>query len=130
VTESETPTRGLVERPFLVFVGAAAGGAAGYGLYWLALQSGFYAIVLPGAMLGIGASLARNRSVLIAVLCGVLALGLGLFTEWNFHPFVRDERIDYFITHIHQLPPITLGLIGLGGFVGFWMPFRRISTGG
>jgi hypothetical protein len=119
-----------VERPFLVFVGAAAGGAAGYGLYRLALQSGFYAIVLPGAMLGIGASLARNRSVLIAVLCGVLALGLGLFTEWNFHPFVRDERIDYFITHIHQLPPITLGLIGLGGFVGFWMPFRRISTGG
>ena len=119
-----------MERALLVLIGAAAGGTAGYTLFWYAHQWGFYAIVLPGAMLGIGAGLARNRSVFMALLCGLLAIGLGLFTEWWNFPFVRDGRIEYFVTHIHELKPITLGLIGLGGLIGFWMPFRRISTGG
>jgi hypothetical protein len=113
-----------------VLLGAALGGAAGYALFVIALRFGFYAIVLPGALLGIGAGLARNRSVLMALLCGLLALGLGLFTEWKYSPFVKDDRIEYFVTHIHKLNPIDLGLIGLGGFIGFWVPFRRVSTGG
>jgi hypothetical protein len=131
VTQYESPPpQAPREKPLLVLIGAAAGGAAGYGLFWLARQYGFYAIVLPGAMVGIGAGLARNRSVAMALLCGVLAIGLGLFTEWKSRPFIKDGRIEYFITHIHELTPITLGLIGVGGFIGFWMPFRRISTGG
>jgi hypothetical protein len=130
VTQYDSPTNPPTENSVVVLIGAAAGGAAGYALFVFARQSGFYAIVLPGAMLGIGAGLARNRSVAMALICGLLALGLGLFTEWRFRPFIRDGRIEYFITHIHELTPITLGLIGLGGFIGFWMPFRRISTGG
>jgi multisubunit Na+/H+ antiporter MnhB subunit len=130
MTEYDSPTRGPTESPVLVLIGAAAGGAAGYALFWYARQWGFYAIVLPGALLGIGAGLARNRSVAMALICGLLALALGLFTEWRHSPFIRDGRIEYFFTHIHELKPITLGLIGLGGFIGFWMPFRRISTGG
>jgi hypothetical protein len=128
--EQDSWSRAPVESPLLVLIGAAVGGAAGFALFWFADQGGFYAIVLPGAMLGIGAGLARNRSVVMALVCGLLAIGVGLFTEWWFHPFVRDNRIEYFLTHVHELKPITLGLIGLGGFVGFWMPFRRVSTGG
>jgi len=119
-----------MQSALLVLIGAAAGGAAGFALFSYALQAGFYAIVLPGALLGIGAGLARNRSALMAVVCGVLAIALGLFTEWWFHPFVRDGGIGFFVAHIHDLPPITLILIGLGGVLGFWMPFRRLSTGG
>lgn len=129
MTEDESPKRFALDSALLVLIGAAAGGVAGYLLFWPIARSGFYAIVLPGAMVGIGAGLARNRSVLMALLCGLLAIGLGLYTEWRYAPFVRDERIEYFVTHIHELKPITLGLIGLGGFIGFWMPFRRISTG-
>lgn len=130
MAENDSWSRAPVESPVLVLIGAAAGGAAGFALFSFARQWGFYAIVLPGAMLGIGAGLARNRSVVMALVCGLLAIGVGLFTEWNYRPFVRDGRFEYFITHIHELTPITLGLIGLGGFIGFWMPFRRISTGG
>jgi len=130
VTQNDSPTQPPTESPLLVLIGAAVGGLAGYVLFWYAAKWGFYAIVLPGAMLGIGAGLARNRSVFMALLCGLLAIGLGLFTEWWNFPFVRDGRIEYFVTHIHELKPITLGLIGLGGLIGFWMPFRRISTGG
>src|SRR5204863_7994891 len=129
-TENDSPRSAPPESPLLVLIGAAAGGIAGYTLFWYAEKWGFYAIVLPRALLGIGAGLARNRSVPVALVCGLLAFGLGLFTEWRHHPFVRDGRIEYFITHIHELTPITLGLIGLGGFIGFWMPFRRVSTGG
>src|SRR5687767_140920 len=81
MTEYDSPTRAPAESPVLVLIGAAAGGAAGYALFWYARQWGFYAIVLPGALLGIGAGLARNRSVAMALICGLLALGLGLFTE-------------------------------------------------
>ncbi len=61
-----------------LLAGALAGGLIGYFAFlWIARQ-GFYALVLPGALVGIGASLAPNRSLAMCVVCGVLALALGL----------------------------------------------------
>jgi len=108
-----------------VLLGAIAGGVLGYfGFQWIAGQ-GLYALVLPGGLLGLGASFPRNRSTLICVVCGVLALALGLVAEWRFAPFIKDGSLGYFLTHAHQLRPITLIMIVAGAVIGFWAPYSR-----
>jgi hypothetical protein len=87
---------------------------------WLAAQ-GFYALALPGVLLGLGAGvLAKQRTMALAVACGLLALALGVFAQWKHFPFVKDDSLAYFLTHLTDLRPLTLILIGLGGFGGFW----------
>lgn len=107
-------------------VGMIAGGVLGvYGFFWI-VQQGFYAIILPGTLAGIGVRvLSPQRILWLSILCAVFALGLGLYTEWMFAPFTRDNGLIYFITHIHQLRPVTLILIPLGAAFGFWIADRR-----
>ncbi len=117
-----------MKQTLLVLGGALAGGILGYFAFdWIARQ-GFYALMLPGALLGLGASLAKNRSVLLAAVCGVGAVALGLFTEWRFAPFIKDDSFGYFLLHAWELKPLTLVMIGLGGGIGFWMPYQRIEN--
>jgi hypothetical protein len=59
-----------------------------------------------------------------------LALGFGLFSEWRFSLFVRDESLGYFLSHVHQLRPITLIMLAVGAFIGFWLPFRSDEDAG
>jgi hypothetical protein len=109
----------------LLFIGAVVGGVAGYFLFfWLAHQ-GFYAIILPGCLLGFGAGLVKTRSLSSCIVCGLLALALGVFTEWRFAPFSLDHSFGFFLSHLHELRPITWILIGLGTFFGFYSPFRN-----
>ena len=61
---------------------------------------------------------------------GVLALALGVFTEWRFAPFAADDTLAYFLLHVHQLKPITLIMIVAGALIGFWIPFRRSQETG
>ena len=114
----------------LGLAGATAGGLLGLGYLafgWLAGQ-GFYALALPGVLLGLGAGMmARRRSMALAVVCGILALPLGAFAEWKHFPFATDDSLNYFVTHLLDLRPFTLIMIGLGGFGGFW--FARPTAG-
>jgi hypothetical protein len=64
------------------------------------------------------------------VVCGFLSLALGCFTEWRFAPFVADASFGYFISHMHELRPITLLMIAAGALIGFWVPFRRSQEAG
>jgi len=109
----------------LVLLGAVLGGLLGYvGFFWV-VQQGFYGLILPGGLLGIGAGMFKSRSRYVSVVCGLLAFALGFFTEWRFAPFVADDSLGYFVAHMHQLKPITLIMIGAGALIGFWVPFRR-----
>jgi hypothetical protein len=81
-----------------------------------------YAMVAPGALLGMGAGLlVRDKSISRALICTVAALALGLFAEWRFRPFVADPRLGYFLAHIHQLQPITMLMIAAGAGLGGWL---------
>ena len=114
-----------MKQNLLVLSGAVIGGAIGYfGFQWIARQ-GFYGLILPGALLGVGASLSWNRSVPLCAVCGVLALALGFFAEWRFAPFLADGSLGYFVSHLHQLRPITLIMIAVGGLIGFWAPYQH-----
>jgi hypothetical protein len=101
-------------------LGAAAGGCVGYfAFFWIARQ-GFYALVLPPALLGLSAGYcAGQRSTLLATICGVAGLALGLFIEWRHAPFIADGSISYFLTHLQALRPFTLVMLALGAFLSY-----------
>jgi hypothetical protein len=108
-------------RLLLSLIGAAVGGFLGVLAFRWSLNQGFYGIVLPGAMVGIGCGLlSRDSSLVRGLLCGVAGVTLGLYVEWIDLPFNEDDSLGYFVAHIHDLKPITLVMIGLGGLVAFW----------
>ena len=107
-------------------LGAAVGGVVGYfGFSW-ALQQGFYALMLPGGLIGLGGGLlVKDRSVARAVICGVFGAGLGLFSQWLHFPFSADPGLGYFLTHIHQLRPITLLMLAAGTAFAAWLSLGK-----
>ncbi|HEX5102637.1 MAG TPA: hypothetical protein VFV87_02425 [Pirellulaceae bacterium] len=84
--------------------GAIAGGAAGYFVFrWLA-TNGFYGLMIPGLLVGLGAGLAaRGRSHVLGVICAIAALMLMIVAEWLRAPMAQDPSLLYFITHLHQM---------------------------
>ncbi len=105
--------------------GAAIGGTLGFFAYSWLLTQGYYGMILPGGLLGMGAAFGRPRSVGLAIACGLAALSLGLFAEWHSFPFQRGESFTDFISHIFDKDKTTILMISIGGLLGFWMPFRR-----
>jgi hypothetical protein len=110
----------------LTVLGAVVGGVIGhFAFLWIARQ-GFYALVLPGALAGLGGGFfVKQKSIPLAVVCGGIALATGIFSEWRFRPFIADSRLGYFMTHLHQLHTVTLIMIALGGLIGFWFALGR-----
>jgi subtilisin family serine protease len=55
----------------------------------------------------------------------VAGLALGLFTEWRFAPFIADNSLLYFVTHVHALKPITILMLALGAFLSYRLALGR-----
>jgi len=110
----------------LGLLGATVGGVVGYfGFVW-GLHQGLYALMLPGGLIGIGGGLlVKDRSVLRAMLCGIFAACLGLFTEWHHAHFIADPSLGYFLTHIHQLRGLTLLMLAAGTGFAAWLSLGR-----
>ena len=109
----------------LVLAGGIVGGIAGFFAFRWMLTQGFYGLVVPGGMVGLGAGMFRSHSRTVPIVCGVLALGAGLFSEWWTAPFIVDDSLGYFLTHLHRLRSITLIDVAIGTLLGFYVPFRR-----
>src|SRR5437899_6204909 len=110
----------------LGLLGAMAGGVVGYLVFLWAAHQGFYALMLPGALIGAGGRLlVKHKSVARAGICGAASLALGLFAEWRFAPFTADQSLSYFLSHIHQLRPLTLLMIAIGAVFGFWLSLGK-----
>ena len=108
--------------------GAIAGGVIGYyATVWI-LSQGFYALALPGALLGLGCGrFSGMRSQSLGIACGVAGLVLGLVTDWTTN--IADVSFGYYLTHLSNLKPFTMIMIVLGGYFG-WSFGRRGYGGG
>jgi hypothetical protein len=103
--------------------GAIVGGIVGYLIFRVLLSFGFYGLVVPGAMLGLGAGLAaRGSSQVLGVLCAIAAFVLTVYAEWGHASFQNDPSLLYFITHLHQLDggPVKYIMLGLGTACAYW----------
>jgi hypothetical protein len=106
--------------------GAIVGGAVGIFVFQLLARQGLYGIMIPGAILGLGAGLvARGRSIPLGVACALAALALAIFAEWTMFPFAKDKSLGFFIAHVHELPAMKLVMIGIGALFAFWFGVGR-----
>ena len=103
-------------------VGAVIGGAIGYLVFRLLAKSGLYGIIIPGALVGLGAGLAaRGQSITLGIISAVAALVLSVIAEWSMFPFIRDGSLLYFIAHVHTLPAIKLIMMAIGVGLAYWL---------
>lgn len=121
-----------IVREFLGVVGAAVGGLLGVLAFRWMWSYGYYALVLPGALLGLGAGIGAGRTSWVrGVVCAVAALALGLGVEAYYRPFELDDSLGYFLRHLHQLQPPTLIMLAAGTLLGGWLgrdPVTSIGT--
>jgi hypothetical protein len=131
------PDRARIVSNALGLVGGMVGGYVGYSLFFWITRQGYYAMILPGALLGLGCGLlSRHVSVPRGVVCGVAGVVLGFFTEWKFQGKAGSSFTD-FVAHAHTLGPVTLFMIAVGGLVAFWLgkdggyggPARSLEAG-
>ena len=66
-----------------------------FAFLWIARQ-GFYAIILPGALIGFAGGWAIQRQTLASgavfgIVCAVIAVIAGLVSEWRLRPFIADN---------------------------------------
>jgi hypothetical protein len=116
-------------------IGGIVGGIAGYYLFFWILKQGFYAMVLPSASVGLGCGLlARHRSIPRGIVCALAGLVLGLYTEWEYAPFLADKSFGYLAGHFYNLRPLTQIMIGLGAALSYYLGkdggFRAPPGGG
>jgi hypothetical protein len=113
----------------LGLLGAAVGGVLGYVVFFLLVKQGLYAMILPGTLMGMGcAALSGRRSRLLGAACAVAAVVLGIYSEWQFAPFVADKSFMFFLRNLHRMIPLHLLMIVVGAVVAYWIGVGR--TGG
>jgi len=106
----------------LPIIGGIIGATVGYFLFFWITRQGFYAMIAPGALLGLGCGLlARTRSMVRGVICGIVAFLFGVFTEWKWAPFIADDSLTYMATHLQDLPPIKPVMMTVGALIAFWL---------
>ena len=110
----------------LSILGTLAGAALGVLAFWGLYVSGFYAIMLPGLFAGLGGGFPLKRRVIgIGVFAAVVSLVTMLLTEWWFRPFVKDESLLFFLTHLNHLKTLALLMMALGVVIACWFGSGR-----
>jgi len=110
----------------LGLVGGIVGAVLGHFLVFVIARQGFYAIALPGALLGLGCgTLSGRKSVALGIICGVLGLAVCIYTQWRLAPFIRDESFSFYLTHLLDVNRVAQILILVGAALAFWFGMGR-----
>ena len=117
----------------LAFLGALAGGLLGYYTFQWLYNHGFYGMMIPGALIGLGSGLLTQApSQARGFGCAAAALGQGVLMEWKFFPFIASSRFRYFVRHLLEVNSVHLAMIAAGAFFAYWLAkdagFRGRST--
>lgn len=127
----DTPARDDEQMPAMLswalgLLGGLAGGSVGVVIFGWMLRQGFYGLVLPGLLMGlVGGWAAKRATWPLRVVFAILGLVFGIVAEWMYRPFELDNRLPYFLSHLHDLTPLTLIMIALGAVFAFWFSRPR-----
>jgi len=84
--------------------GALVGAAVGFAVFTFLLRYGVYAMAVPGALIGVICGWCLNRrSLVLGVLCGLMAATNMILAEWWNFPFKNDESLTFFLQNLAQL---------------------------
>lgn len=104
-------------------IGATIAACGGYWIVWRVSQQNLYMPVLPGAFAGLACGfLSVSSSKVRGILCAGIALGAGLYTQWKvlLRRVETDGSFLDFLAHIHTETPVTLAMLAIGTFLGYW----------
>lgn len=109
--------------------GAVLGALAGFAVFTALAKFGLYALVIPGALVGIvGSYFSQRRSLILGIICIAVAAILTIFTEWWNFPFAKDTSLIFFLEHLGNLNlHFWLSLL-LGCGVAFWFGLGNDRT--
>ena len=115
--------------------GALAGAVIGIVVFTLLVRYvGVYAMAIPGALVGlICGYVSRLRSLVLGIICAVIAAATMILGEWWNFPFKKDESLGFFLQNIGQLSSLFWISLFLGGGLAFWFGQgneRTTSRGG
>ena len=103
--------------------GAVLGATAGYFLFGWLIDQGLYGLALPGALTGIGASLlSRRRSIVVAIIAGIVAFGVSALCEAT---FLQDGTLETFLDSIDKQPTMTYVMLVVGVCCAVWLGIGR-----
>ena len=122
MTNDDQPSNDPVHPNYLAGgIGAVVGAVVGYYAFGWLLAQGMYAMVLPGALIGLGCGmLLGGASPWMGIACAVAALVVEIVCQWHFLPFAQDESFGFLLRNIHRLPPMQLVMIVVGVLVAYW----------
>lgn len=102
--------------------GALAGGVLGVVIFTLLVRYvGDYAMAIPGALVGLGGGYAaRRRSLVLGILCALLAAAAMIIAEWWNFPWQKDKSLGFFLRNLGQLSTLFWISLLLGGGLAFW----------
>jgi len=110
----------------LAVAGTLAGAALGALAFWGLLKYGFYAIMLPGLLAGLGGGYPLKRRVIaLGIFAAVVSLVTMVLAEWWNRPFVKDESLTFFLKHLDQLNRGAILMMVLGVAAAFWFGMGR-----
>ena len=102
----------------LGILGGIAGGIAGGFICKFLAGQGFYAGVIPGAMVGLGfAFAARKGHLLFGFASGILGLVAALVTEWQV--FHSDQSFFESVAQLQKEGIVTWVMLGVGTLLAF-----------
>ncbi|GAB5444409.1 MAG: hypothetical protein Fues2KO_47580 [Fuerstiella sp.] len=124
-SEDEASARASRSRRSVDYVAATTGTVfgtiAGAAVFGFLLRQGIYAMVIPGTLIGLGCGgFAKGRSTGLGISAAIIAFVVSLGLEWHFRPFVVDDSLPYFLSHLRDLTTITWITVSLGTFAAFW----------
>jgi hypothetical protein len=107
--------------------GGAVGGFLGYHAFvWLVLNQGLYALVLPGALVGLGCGLASGRKVIaLGVLSAVGAFLVSALANWHVLQEPSPTFLEQITTLFQPHRRTTASLILIGVAIAFYFGIGR-----
>jgi hypothetical protein len=111
-------------------VGALLGAAVGYVAFFTLLnRAGLYAMVLPGALIGIGRVMgSKTKSIPLGIVCGVAAVVLSLYLEWRVTPLPEGATFIEFLQRLPDRPFRSQASLIAGPLMALWFGLGRSES--